>query len=138
VTNEFIRISGFLFSLCTTRNFRNAPLYTKTHDCAMLRDINIKVIGRNVPRNNSSRCLFYIYFAAICFGPRWPSSGRMHNYFREVTSLQRIRCFVLLILFCIWFGKCCRRLSNMWKCLNLIMLSKVKLSRNRPWRPIGL
>jgi hypothetical protein len=37
----------------------------------------------------------YIYFAATCFGPSWPSSGGIHNYFREVTSLQRIRCFVL-------------------------------------------
>jgi hypothetical protein len=38
--------------------------------------------------------IFYV-FAATCFGPRWPSSGGIQNYFREVASLQRIRCFVL-------------------------------------------
>jgi hypothetical protein len=53
-------------------------------------DSVIKVIGRTVPRNNFLRYLFYIlYFAAICFGHCWPSSGGVHNYFREVTSLQR-------------------------------------------------
>jgi hypothetical protein len=42
----------------------------------------IKAIRRTVPGNNFSRCLFYIlYFAATYFGPCWPSSGGMHNYF---------------------------------------------------------
>jgi hypothetical protein len=65
----------------------------------------IKVIGRS---QQLFKVFIYIYFAATCFGPRWPSSGGIHNYFREVTSLQRIHC-----LFCIRFGKYCRRLSDM-------------------------
>jgi hypothetical protein len=39
-----------------------------------------------------------------CFGPRWPSSGGIYNYFRKVTSLQLIRCFCVIgfILYMIW------------------------------------
>jgi hypothetical protein len=29
---------------------------------------------------------------------RWPTSGRTHNYFRQVISLQRIRYFCVLVL----------------------------------------
>jgi hypothetical protein len=50
---------------------------------------------KNCPSQQLFKMFISIYFAAICFGPRWPSSGGIHNYFREVTSLQRIRCFVL-------------------------------------------
>jgi hypothetical protein len=36
----------------------------------------------------SSQQLFkvfiYIYFAATCFGPRWPSSGGIHNIFGKL------------------------------------------------------
>jgi hypothetical protein len=57
----------------------------------------IKVIRRALPRNNSSRYLFYLYFiAATCFGRCWPSSSGIHNYFRKLLYLQWIRCFALL------------------------------------------
>jgi hypothetical protein len=46
----------------------------------------------NRPSQQLFKVFIYIYFAATCLGPRWPSSGGIHNYFREVTSLQRIRC----------------------------------------------
>jgi hypothetical protein len=49
---------------------------------------------KNLPSQQLFKVFIYIYFAATCFGPRWPSSGGIHNYFREVSSLQRIR-FVL-------------------------------------------
>jgi hypothetical protein len=52
----------------------------------------------------------YIYFAATCFGPRWPSSGGIHNYLLEVTPLQRIKIinagipimlrYIILIQYC--------------------------------------
>jgi hypothetical protein len=68
---------------------------------------------KNRPSQQLFKVFIYIYFAATCFGPVWSSSGGIHNYFQEVTSLQRIRCFVSQVLFCICFGKYCRRLSNM-------------------------
>jgi hypothetical protein len=62
----------------------------------------IKVIRRTVPRNNSSRCLFHIFFVATCFGPCWPSSGRIHNYFRKLLHSQWIHYFVLIgLTYCI-------------------------------------
>jgi hypothetical protein len=55
---------------------------------------------KNRPSQQLFKVFIYIYFATTCFGPRRTSSGGIHNYFRKVTSLQRIRCFVL-VLFCI-------------------------------------
>jgi hypothetical protein len=55
----------------------------------------IKVISRTAPCNNSLFYILYI-FATTCFGPCWPSSGRIHKYFTEVLHSQWIRCFVLL------------------------------------------
>jgi hypothetical protein len=44
----------------------------------------------------------FLYFAATCFGPCWPSSGRIHNYFRKLLHPQRIHCFLLLgLTYCI-------------------------------------
>jgi hypothetical protein len=40
--------------------------------------------------------VYFIFFAAIFFGPCWPSSSGIHNYFRKLLHSQRIRCFVLL------------------------------------------
>jgi hypothetical protein len=54
--------------------------------------ITITVIRRTVPRNNYSRCFMFYSFAAICFGPCWPSSSAIHNYFRKLLHPQRIRC----------------------------------------------
>jgi hypothetical protein len=50
----------------------------------------IKVIRITVPRNKSSKYLFYIFFAATCFGSCWPSSGGIHNYtqYLRLESLQ--------------------------------------------------
>jgi hypothetical protein len=78
-----------------------ASMYSKTIPSVLMH--YIKVIRRTALRNNPSRCLFYIlYFAAACFGPRWPSSGGIHNYFRMLLHPQRIRCFVLLgSIYCI-------------------------------------
>jgi hypothetical protein len=57
--------------------------------------ILLRVLYQGYWKNSPSQQLFkvfiYIYFAATCFGACWPSSGGIHNYFREVTSLQRIR-----------------------------------------------
>jgi hypothetical protein len=48
------------------------------------------------------KVFIYIYFAATCFGPRWPSSGGIYNYFRKLLHPQRIRCFVLLgLTYCV-------------------------------------
>jgi hypothetical protein len=55
-------------------------------------------VNQGYVKNHPSQQLFKVfilYFAATCFDPRWPSSGGIHNYFREVISLQRIRCFPL-------------------------------------------
>jgi hypothetical protein len=57
-------------------------------------------------KNHASQQLFKVfvyilYFAATCFGPRWPSSGGIHYYFQEATS-QRSRCFVLWVLFFVY------------------------------------
>jgi hypothetical protein len=72
--------------------------------------IPLRVLYQGYWKNRPSQQLFkvfvYIYFAATCFGSRWPSSGEIHNYFREATSLQRIRCFVLLVL----FGSICQNI----------------------------
>jgi hypothetical protein len=43
--------------------------------------MDINVIGRTVPRKQLFKAFIYIYFAATCFGPRWPSSGGIHNIF---------------------------------------------------------
>jgi hypothetical protein len=50
---------------------------------------------KNRPLQQLFKVFIYTYFATTCFGPRWPSSDGIHNYFRDVTSLQRIRCFML-------------------------------------------
>jgi hypothetical protein len=58
-------------------------------------DILLRVLYQGYGKNHPSqqfKMFIYIYFAATCFGPCWPSSSGIHNYFREVTSLQRIRC----------------------------------------------
>jgi hypothetical protein len=59
---------------------------------------------KNRPSQQLFKVFIYIYFAVTCFGPRWPSSGGIHNYFLEVTSLQRIRCFCVigLIFYMVW------------------------------------
>jgi hypothetical protein len=36
---------------------------------------------KNRPSQQLFKVFIYIYFAATCFGPHWPSSGRIHNYF---------------------------------------------------------
>jgi hypothetical protein len=87
--------------------------------------------------NNSKRCLIYLYFtAATCFGPCRPSSSGMHNYFRKLIHLQRIRCFVLLgpILICLansavvwlmWFYELSKRgqFTSLLYVINLKMLT---------------
>jgi hypothetical protein len=40
----------------------------------------------------------YIYFAAACFSPRWPSSGGIHSYFREVLW-KTVQYYVLIQCF---------------------------------------
>jgi hypothetical protein len=40
---------------------------------------------KNRPSQQLFKAFIYIYLAATCFSPRWPSSGGIHNYFREVT-----------------------------------------------------
>jgi hypothetical protein len=49
-------------------------------------------------KNHPSQQLkvFTVYFAATCFGPCWPSSSGIHNYFRKLLHPQRIRCLVFL------------------------------------------
>jgi hypothetical protein len=49
------------------------------------------------PHNSTSRCLSYILYisTATCFGPWWPSSGRIHNYFGNLLHLQRIQYIVV-------------------------------------------
>jgi hypothetical protein len=52
-----------------------------------------KVIGRTVPRNDCSRCLFILIFAATCCGLRWPSSGGIYNILGSYLSHNgSIRC----------------------------------------------
>jgi hypothetical protein len=40
--------------------------------------------------------VYFVFFAATCFRPCWPSSAGIHNYFRKLLHPQRISCFVLL------------------------------------------
>jgi hypothetical protein len=44
---------------------------------------------KNSPSQQLFKVFINIYFSATCFGSRWPSSGGIHNYFREATTLQR-------------------------------------------------
>jgi hypothetical protein len=53
--------------------------------CILLR-ILYQGFWKNRPSQQLFKVFIYIHFAATCFGPRWPSSGGTHNYFREVTS----------------------------------------------------
>jgi hypothetical protein len=71
--------------------------------CILLR-VFYQGYWKNGPWQQLFKVFIYIYFAATCFGPRWPASGGIHNNFREVTSLQRIRCFCVigLILHTVW------------------------------------
>jgi hypothetical protein len=39
--------------------------------------------------------VYFIFFPATCFGPCWPSSGWIHNYFRKLLHPQHSCCFVL-------------------------------------------
>jgi hypothetical protein len=59
---------------------------------------------KNRPSQQLFKVFIYVYFEATRFGTHWPSSGGIHNYCREVTSVQRIRCFCLigLILYIVW------------------------------------
>jgi hypothetical protein len=36
------------------------------------------------PSQQLFKVFIYTYFAATCFGPRWPSSGGIHNIFRKL------------------------------------------------------
>jgi hypothetical protein len=53
--------------------------------CSLLR-----VLYQGYQKNRPSQQLFkvfilyFIYFAAICFGPCWPSSDGIHNYSRKL------------------------------------------------------
>jgi hypothetical protein len=42
---------------------------------------------KNCPSQQLFEVFIYIYFATTCFGPRWTSSGGIHNIHRDVTSL---------------------------------------------------
>jgi hypothetical protein len=74
------------------RRSKNMTSIQQQISCALMLLIT-SVIRWTVPRNSSSRCLFYILyiFVATCFGPCWPSSGGMHNNFRKLLHSQRIR-----------------------------------------------
>jgi hypothetical protein len=71
---------------------------------------------KNRPSQQLFKVFIYIlYFAATCFGSRWPSSGGIHNYFQEATSLTTDPLFCVMgLIFCVCFGKYCCCLSNMW------------------------
>jgi hypothetical protein len=78
---------------CFTRELQDS-IFLFRGFCILLR-----VLHQGYWKNRPSLQLFneviYIYFTAPCFDLRWSSSCGIHNYFREITSLQRIRCFVL-------------------------------------------
>jgi hypothetical protein len=40
--------------------------------------------------------LYFLYFAATCFGPCWPSSSGIHNYFGSYFNYNGSLFFVLL------------------------------------------
>jgi hypothetical protein len=74
-------------------------------DCGWLQHLsllshNLSALSRLLEESSFATtfqwCLFYILyiFAATCFGPCWPSSGGIHNYFRKFLHSQQIRCFV--------------------------------------------
>jgi hypothetical protein len=50
--------------------------------------ILLRVLYQGYRKNRPSQQLFnvfiYIYFTATCFGPRWPSSGGIHNIFGKL------------------------------------------------------
>jgi hypothetical protein len=54
---------------------------------------------KNRPLQQLFKVFIYTYFAVKCFGPRWPSSGGIHSIFGKLPHSERIRCFVLLVLF---------------------------------------
>jgi hypothetical protein len=59
--------------------------------------ILLRLLSRLLEVPSLATILKDVYFiAATCFGPCWPSSGGIHNYFQKLFHLQRIRCFVLL------------------------------------------
>jgi hypothetical protein len=51
--------------------------------CILLR-VFYQGYWKNRPSQKLFKVFIYIYFAATCFGPRWPSAGGIHNYIREV------------------------------------------------------
>jgi hypothetical protein len=50
----------------------------------------------------------FMYFAATCFGPCWPSLGEIHSYSRKLPHPQRICCFVLQVSLIMYVDKYCR------------------------------
>jgi hypothetical protein len=69
-------------------------------------------------KNRPSQQLFEVFilyiFAATCFGPYWPSSGGIHNSFRNLTSLKMDPLFCVIRSRLLYmFGKYCRCLFNM-------------------------
>jgi hypothetical protein len=58
--------------------------------------ILLRVLYQGYWKNRRSQQLFkvfiYTYFAGTCFGPRWPSSGAIHNIFGKLTHAQDRLC----------------------------------------------
>jgi hypothetical protein len=44
----------------------------------------------------------YIYFAVTCFGPRWPSSGGIHNIFGKIPHCSGSINFPKIIVYSAW------------------------------------
>jgi hypothetical protein len=79
------------FSTSITSNFPCQNLnitISYTHQWHFIKLIKARLL-KNCPSQQLFKVFIYIYLAATCFGPRWPSSGGINNYFPEVTSLQR-------------------------------------------------
>jgi hypothetical protein len=66
----------------------------------------IKVIVRTVSATTVQGIYLYLYFAATCFGLRWPSSGGIHNILGKLPLSQWIRWHMLLLLFVCLFVYC--------------------------------
>jgi hypothetical protein len=80
----------------------NASLWTKLFTDYV--DIDVyQGYQKNRPWQQTLQGVYFIVFAATCFGPCWPSSGGIHNYFWKLLYSKRILCFFVLIgpIYCI-------------------------------------